>query len=144
MNNKLLIAGGSLAACLVIYACKKSFLERDPIGQISSVTLNNKAGVNGLLIAAYSMLDGTGINDWFISTANTSVWNAWAGSTASDEAHKGGGFGSQAERSELENKKYTAQNSILHDRWRLYYGAIQRCNEAIRGLDKVPDGEFTA
>ncbi len=143
VKNKILIVTAFLATGLLFYACKKSFLERAPIGQISTVTLDNKAGVNGLLIGAYSMLDGTGINDWFISTANTSVWNAWAGSAASDEAHKGGGFGSQAERSDLENKKYTAQNSILHDRWRLYYGAIQRCNEAIRGLDKVPDGEFT-
>ncbi len=144
INNKIWIAGACITACTVIYACKKSFLERTPIGQISTATLNNKAGVNGLLIGAYSMLDGTGINDWLVMTSNTSVWNSWAGSTASDEAHKGGGYGSQGERSELENKKYTAQNSILNDRWKLYYAAIQRCNEAIRGLDKVPEGEFTA
>jgi len=144
MKNKLFIICTFSVAGIVIYSCKKNFLERNPIGQISSVTLNNKAGVNGLLIGAYSMLDGTGINNWFISTANTSVWNAWAGSTASDDAHKGGGYGSQNERSELENKKYTAENSILHDRWRLYFGAIQRCNEALRGLDKLPAGELTA
>ncbi len=143
MKNKFLVIAGFSAACVVIYACKKSFLERDPIGQISTVTLNNKAGVNGLLIGAYAMLDGTGINDWLISTANTSVWNAWAGSVAADDAHKGGGFSSQGERAELENKKYTSQNSILHDRWRLYFGAVQRCNEVLRGLDNLPAGELT-
>jgi len=144
IRNKLFLYCGILGSGILVYACNKSFLERDPIGQISTVTLNTRAGVNGLLIGAYSMLDGTGINDWIISTANTSVWNAWAGSVASDDAHKGGGYGSQSERGELENKKYTAQNAILHDRWRLYYGAIQRCNEAIRGLDQLPEGEFTA
>lgn len=144
LKNKILIGLGTLAVCVTIYACKKSFLERDPIGQISTVTLNNKAGVNGLLIGAYSMLDGGGINDWMIDKHNTSVWNAWAGSVAADDAHKGGGFGSQNERAELEGKTYSAQNTILHDRWRFYYGAIQRCNEAIRGLDIVPAGEFTA
>ncbi|MEO6948771.1 MAG: RagB/SusD family nutrient uptake outer membrane protein [Ginsengibacter sp.] len=143
-NNKILKIAGSFILCfMVLYACKKSFLERPPIGQISSETLNNKAGVNGLLIGAYSMLDGEGINDWMIGTANTTVWMPWVGTVASDEAHKGGGFGSQGERAEVENYKYNSQNPILHDRWRFYYGAIQRTNEAIRGLDKVPEGEFT-
>jgi hypothetical protein len=143
-NNKLLKVAGSFIVCfLALYSCKKSFLERPPIGQISTETLNNKAGVNGLLIGAYSMLEGEGINDWLIQTSNTSVWNPWAGTVSSDEAHKGGGYGSQGERSDLENYKYTAENPILHDRWRFYYAAIQRCNEAIRGLDKVPEGQFT-
>ena len=140
--NKLIILG-FLAMFVTIYACKKSFLERAPIGQISEVTLNNKEGVNGLLIGAYSLLDGVGIDNWFINTANSSVWNAWAGSSAADDSHKGGGYGSQGERSELENKKYTAQNPVLHDRWRYYYGGIQRANEALRGLNKLPAGELT-
>ena len=140
-NNFLIF--GLLALLVTLYACKKSFLTRDPIGQISEVTLNNKAGVNGLLIGAYSLLDGSGIDNWFISSANSSVWNAWAGSSSTDDAHKGGGFGSQGERSELENKKYTAQNAVLHDRWRYFYGGIQRANEAIRALNKLPGGEVT-
>jgi len=141
--NKSLVIIGGVAICMVAYACKKSFLNREPIGQISGATLNNRAGVNGLLIGAYSMLDGTGINDWLIDAVNTSVWNAWAGSCAADDAHKGGGFGSQPERGELEGKYYTSENAILYQRWKHYYAAIQRCNEAIRALNTVPDGEFS-
>lgn len=143
IKNKLLVVGACAAVCVLIYACKKSFLDRPPIGQISDVSLNNKDGVNGLLIGAYSLLDGSGIDNWFINVDNTSVWNPWAGSITADDAHKGGGYGSQTERSELEGKTYTAQNPILHDRWRYYYGGAQRANEAIRVLDKVPAGEFT-
>ena len=143
-NNKLLIVSGSLIVCfLTLFACSKSFLDRPPIGLISSETLNNKAGVDGLLIGAYSMLDGEGINNWLISTSNTSVWCPWVGTVASDEAHKGGGYGSQGERSQLENYSYTATNPILQNRWQFYYAAIQRANEAIRGLDKVPAGDYT-
>jgi len=143
IKNKILITTGCLAASFAIYSCSKSFLERQPVGQINTLTLDNKAGVNGLLIGAYSMLDGEGINDWLINTSNTSVWNPWAGSVASDDAHKGGGYGNQGERGELENKSYTAQNVILGDRWKFAYAAVQRANEAIRGLNKVAAGQFT-
>ncbi|MGV8879609.1 MAG: RagB/SusD family nutrient uptake outer membrane protein [Sphingobacteriaceae bacterium] len=123
-----------------MYACKKDFLERPPIGQISEATLNNKTGVNGLLIGAYSLLDGSGANT---DDGNTSVWNAWLGDVGADDSRKGGGYGSQNERGEIENKKYNATNPILNDRWRAFYAGIQRANEVIRGLEKLPAGEVT-
>ena len=47
--------------CLVLlYACKKNYLEKPPLGSLSEITLANKAGVEGLLIGAYSLLDGVG------------------------------------------------------------------------------------
>lgn len=123
-----------------LYACKESFLERVPVGQISGETLKTKAGVNGLLIGAYSLLDGVGAG---YDDHNTSIWNAWLGDVGADDARKGGGYCCQTERGEIENKKYNATNAILNDRWRLYYAGVQRANEAIRGLDNLPDGEFT-
>jgi hypothetical protein len=144
IKNKIpILAVCSLALLTIIYSCGKSFLERPPSGALSTGNLNNKAGVNGLLIGAYAMLDGVGMEDWQVDGHNTSVWNAWAGSVAADEAHKGGGNGSQVERAQLENKTYTSNNDILGDRWRFYYAAVNRANEAIRGADNVPDGEMT-
>jgi hypothetical protein len=140
----------AMLSALVILAavsgCKKDFLERTPIGSISEATLNNKTGINGLLVGAYSLLDGVGNgntkdNIW---TGNTSPWSPWLGSVASDDSRKGGGYGSQTERQEIENYKYTSQNVILNDEWKNHYAGVQRANEVLRILKTVPEGEFTA
>lgn len=143
-NKKIILTSVGLAlTAMVILSCSKQFLERPPIGQISDIDLNNKAGVNGLLIGAYSLLDGSGLDDWLIDNHRTSIWNAWAGSVAADDAHKGGGNGSQPERGQLENRTYTANNDIIKDRWRFDYAGVQRANDVLRLLEKVPEGEFT-
>lgn len=139
--NKILIIAECMLLSVAIYSCGKEFLEKPPIGQITPLTLNNKAGVNGLLVGAYSVLDGTGVSG--VTTWNTSVWNPWTGSSAADDAHKGGGYGSQNERAELEGKTYTAQNSVLSDKWRVYYAGVQRANEVIRVLGNLEEGELT-
>lgn len=131
----------ALCLCLMVNACSEDFLERPPIGQISDVSLNNKAGVEGLLVGAYSLLDGVGVPG--VSDMHTGVWNAWLGSTASDDSRKGGGYGSQVERLEIENYTYTAFNDILAHTWRHYYGGIQRANEVLRTLARVDAGVFT-
>ncbi len=141
--NKILIAAGiALSSSVVLFSCGKDFLERPPVGAIVPEILQNKAGVNGLLIGAYSLLDGGGVSG--IDPWNTSsVWNSWAGSSSTDDAHKGGGYGSQNERAELEAKTYTAQNLVLVQRWRVYYAGVQRANEVIRVLNSLPEGEVT-
>ncbi|MGN6436620.1 MAG: RagB/SusD family nutrient uptake outer membrane protein [Agriterribacter sp.] len=131
----------SVVLVVALYACNKSFLERPPIGEINETSLNNKDGVNGLLIGAYALLDGAGING--IDNMRTSVWNAWLGSVASDDAKKGGNYTSQPDRAEVENYTYTPFNDILRDRWRLYYAGVQRANETIRLLDKLDPGVLT-
>lgn len=142
-KQKALTLAGCIMGLGIIYSCSKDFLEKPPVGSLDEITLQNKAGVNGLLIAGYALLDGAGLDDWLIQSANTSVWNAWAGSVASDDAHKGGGYVGQPERGELEGKKYTPQNDILNNRWRLYYAGVQRANDVIRVLSKVPESELT-
>ncbi len=61
----------------------------------------------------------------------------------SDDSRKGGGYGSQTERQEIENYKYTSQNPILNDEWKNNYAGIQRANEVLRLLAVVPEGQFT-
>ena len=143
--KRLIYTLALMASCgvvsIVLYSCAEEYLERPPIGQISGITLDNKAGVNGILIGAYSLLDGSGVNG--VSSWNTSPWNAWLGSVGADDAHKGGGFGSQNERAEVENYTYTSVNPIFNDQWMLDYAGIQRANEALRALDNLPAGELT-
>ena len=52
--TKILLAS---LVVIVIYACKKSFLDVTPVGSLDEITLANEKGVNKLLIAAYAMLD---------------------------------------------------------------------------------------
>lgn len=129
------------AIALVISACSKDFLEREPIGPISENILANKDGVNGLLVGAYSLLDGVGSNQG--NTQDLGVNNTYVSNVAADEAHKGGGYCCQTNRSELENYTYTSSNSILLEKWRLYYAGIQRANDVLRLLQKLPEGELS-
>ncbi len=129
------------AVMLMGTACKKGFLERTPIGSFSETTLLTKEGVNGLLVGAYSLLDGVGSNQG--NTQDLGIHNSYVSNAASDEAHKGGGYGSQTNRSELENYSYTSSNSILLDKWRLYYAGVQRSNDVLRILAKLPEGELS-
>ena len=78
-----------------------------------------------------------------IWTGNTSPWSPWLGCVGSDDSRKGGGYGSQTERQEIENYKYTSQNPILNDEWKNNYAGIQRANEVLRLLAVVPEGQFT-
>src|SRR5690349_17353253 len=128
-KNRILLAAGLGLGAFTIFSCTKEFLNRPPVGAISNADLANKTGVEGMLVATYSMLDGTGINDWFIDPYATTVWNPWIGSVAADEAHKGGGAGSQVERAQLENKTYTPSCDMLFDKWKVLYAAVQRANE---------------
>src|SRR5690606_7893032 len=131
----------ALCLCLMVNACSEDFLERPPIGQISDVSLNNKAGVEGLLVGAYSLLDGVGVPG--VSDMHTGVWNAWLGSTASDDSRKGGGSGFQVERLEIENNTYTAFNDILANTCGTNTGGIHGAIKELRPLPRVDGGGFT-
>src|SRR6187399_1902327 len=86
----------SLVGFLVVYACSKSFTDIGyPVGTINPQTLGNKLGVRGLLIGAYSMLDGIGgaggsQGPWANAGSN------WVyGSVCADDSHKGSDPGDQ-------------------------------------------------
>lgn len=136
-KNKVLLAAGLSLTGLTILSCSKDFLERPPYGAISDADLANRTGVEGLLVGAYSMLDGSGYNDWLIDAHNTTVWNTWFGSVGADDAHKGSISGAQTYRAQIENKTYTPSNEAFYQKWKFLYGAIGRTNETIRMLAKT-------
>ena len=53
--NKLLIPGG-LAVLALLFACGKNFLSKPPLGVLSPGIVATNAGVQGILIGAYSDL----------------------------------------------------------------------------------------
>ena len=58
-HYKIFIPAG-LGLLLLVYACSKSFTEVKPTGSLDPNVLANSFGVRGILIGAYSMLDGIG------------------------------------------------------------------------------------
>ncbi|HAL82815.1 MAG TPA: RagB/SusD family nutrient uptake outer membrane protein [Mucilaginibacter sp.] len=133
---------GSLIFLTLTYSCKK-FLDIQPVGSLSNAVLANKAGVDGLLIGAYSMLDG-----W----TNTSKFSSWDGSIdnwtfggiGSDDAYKGSNTTDQPPASPIENHSVDASNEYLEGKWEIVYNSIQRANDVIRELPLVKDGSVSA
>jgi hypothetical protein len=116
--------------------CKKSFLEVTPLGLLTETTLATKAGVNGLLIGAYSLLDGSpGGSDMAQSISN---WQF--GGVASDDAHKGSEYGDQTDLEFIENYSALPTNSYFASKWKALYDGAQRSNDVLRTLALVKAG----
>jgi len=139
LQNKFIISG-VLILLTVMVGCTKNYLEKEPLGPISENTLATKSGVNGLLIGAYSLLDGEGspgsnegsaVSDW--------IW----GGVASDDAHKGSEYGDITSIELIESYKTDPTNIYLPIKWGALYAGIQRANDVLRELAKVTDGSIT-
>ena len=110
-----------------VNACNQEFLEVNPNGGLDANVLATETGVNGLLIGAYAMLDGTsGSFGWEAAASN------WVyGSIRGGEANKGTDSGDQPDINPIMNYTETASNPYLNVRWRSLYESIARCNEVI-------------
>jgi hypothetical protein len=136
LKMKFLVTG-ALASMVLLYACKKSFLERAPLGTLDETTLANNAGVQGLLIGAYSTLNGFGnAGGGFYSSATN--WSF--GGVASDDAYKGSDAGDQGnELNPFETYTVTASNNPVGGKWAASYDGITRCNDVLRIMAKATD-----
>ncbi len=132
---KILLVGITTSLVL-FYACSKNFLEKSPLGSLDQTTLANKAGVEGVLIGAYSMLDGYGGagGGWQSAGSN------WVyGGVASDDAYKGSDPGDQADIVPIETYTPTASNGYFNQKWQAVYDAVQRCNDVLRLMATATD-----
>ncbi len=141
----------SILACMfivittiTIYSCHKD-LDKLPSGSLTPSVLANKAGVDGLLIGAYSMLDGwNNTNSQFTSPYGTGLDNPSFGGYASDDAYKGSNTTDQApDAPSIENHSVTSSIGYLEQKWQADYNGIQRANDAIREVSLVKDGSVT-
>jgi hypothetical protein len=155
MKNKKfkLIITLFMACVFLAYACKKSFLNVPSYGTLSQSTLATKAGVEGLLIGAYSMLDGTGAigtpgGTPGLTDPTGGIWEVSAdnwiyGSVAGGDDHKGSDPGDQPDIVPIQNYSENASNLFFNDKWLNLYAAIQRCNDVLRTMAQVTDGTMT-
>ncbi|HEY5464867.1 MAG TPA: RagB/SusD family nutrient uptake outer membrane protein [Hanamia sp.] len=138
---KYIALAASLATITLIYSCKK-FLDKAPVGSLSASTLANKAGVDGLLIGAYSMLDG-------MTSAGGTGWESgvdnWTyGGIASDDAYKGSNTTDQGTAAPLENHSVDPSNEYLSEKWSAWYACVARANNTIQEVPLVKDGSLSA
>jgi len=127
---KILSAITIILIFVMTNACKESFLEITPNGALDESVLGTYDGVDGLLIGAYSMLDG-------MSDQGTGGWEAassgWVyGSIRGMEANKGTDSGDQPDINPIQRYEETSTNPYLNAKWRSIYEAVSRCNSTIR------------
>ncbi|HEV7622319.1 MAG TPA: RagB/SusD family nutrient uptake outer membrane protein [Flavisolibacter sp.] len=139
IQNKLLLPAFFILL-VVGYACQKSFLDKPPLGSLSLSSVSNKAGVQTLLIGAYSMLDGEiGIdNQGFDYGSAGSNWVY--GSIVADDSYKGSTPTDQPNAVLLESWSLSsATTAYLNQKWKMLYNGIQRSNEVLRVLPNAAD-----
>jgi len=130
-------------ACLLlgIMACSDSFTELPAVGALSEEALANPAGVDLLLIGAYSVLDGetntrTG-NQFAVEGGN------WWMDVITDEAHKGSTDSDQPDIYALEVYNWNTGNSFFLGKWEALFGGINRANSVISLISTIEDVDLT-
>ena len=135
MKIKALLPAGLVLIAGAV-ACGKNFLDKPPIGTLTPAVMASKDGVNGLLIGAYSLLDGEGsAGDGFASGASNWLW----GGVAGDDAYKGSDPSDVADGVGIENWTIAPTNGALTSKWVVYYDGAQRSNDVLRTLKLATD-----
>ncbi len=139
MKNNIKILGIAVLITGAMFACKDSFLDGPAQGVLDQSTLANASGVEGNLIATYSLLDGY---------ANFGGWGAagsnWIfGSVSSDDAYKGSETGDQQPSTDVEMYQWSTAGAdgYLNDKWRVVYEGINRANASIKLLRDVVEAD---
>ncbi len=125
-------------------SCQDDFLNVQPLGALSIDQLQNKQGVNLLLVGAYSLMDG-------VQNNVGSAWPDWTGSgdnwiygeVAADNAYKGSDSNDQPEIGLIE--AYSGNSNLIHFRgkWRAVYDGVARTNDVMQAIDKAADMSAT-
>jgi starch-binding outer membrane protein, SusD/RagB family len=136
--NKIILS--ALFISLFTTACQDDFLNVKPLGVLDQSSLQNKIGVNLLLIGAYSMLDGVQTNvgspfsDWQGSADN------WVyGEVTADNAVKGSDANDQPEIALIESFNTTPALIHFRGKWRAVYDGAARSNDVLQAIDKAAD-----
>ena len=124
----------TIATSLIIAESCEDQLNVLPQGAVAFEGLTSEDAVTGLIVSAYSAIDGwfgwgvaapwgTGVSNW--------IW----GDISSGDAAKGGGFGDQGEINLIEQYKWSGSGiPHINDKWIALYEGIARSNDAINGI----------
>ncbi|KAB7731364.1 RagB/SusD family nutrient uptake outer membrane protein [Rudanella paleaurantiibacter] len=129
-NKKLFILGAATTLSLATVSCKDTFLEVPVTGQLAQAQLSSKAGIEGSLIGAYSILNGRG--DRLASFSN---W-VWGGIRGGD-ANKGTDPGDFSSINPIQRFE-TISTGEVAGTWQRKYEGIARCNTTLNLLKNAP------
>jgi len=132
---KFIFVMATIAGFVLMNSCKDSFLKITPNGSLDGSVLATNEGVDGLLIGAYSLLDG--VTSSFGWQSATSGWVY--GSIRGLEANKGTDSGDQPDINPIQTFSETATNPYLNVKWRAIYEGISRCNATIVTANEALD-----
>ena len=123
----------------VIVSCYKSKLNQPALGVLSAADIANQKGVDGLLIGAYSLLDGVAVpgNPGNVYGAGTSNWIF--GSICGSEAYKGSTGSDQLEITDIGNFSAGATNDYFEQKWQAVYEGVQRANTVLIIMRQAKD-----
>jgi hypothetical protein len=124
-------------AVTVILSCYKSKLNQPAPALLTAEELSNKKGVEGLLIGAYSMLDGVAVPGGGGYPSSGSNWIY--GSICGSEAYKGSIGGDQQEIEDIGNFAATTTNDYFPPKWGAVYEGVQRANTVLRIMRLAKD-----
>ncbi|HEX5169710.1 MAG TPA: RagB/SusD family nutrient uptake outer membrane protein [Cyclobacteriaceae bacterium] len=113
-------------------SCSDSFLEVNPTGSITETQLASQKGLEGMLIGAYSMLQGRGGfgGDGFYAGSSNWLW----GSILGGDANKGTNSGDQSQVNEIQAFSPQPTNGSVQLKYQATYEGIARVNALFRVL----------
>jgi len=114
-----------LLGVFLVTACKDEFLEVAPTGSLGETELSSKAGLEGSLIAAYSVLLGRG---GFYSDVSNWFW----GSVLGGDANKGTNAGDQSQVNEIQTYSVQTTNGSVLEKYRAAYEGVARANAVLK------------
>lgn len=131
-----------LGLSLTLFAsCGKSFLERDPQGELPEYQIINAKGIEASLIGAYGILNGNVNGTWGNYSSAPSQW--LFGEVAADNAHKGSEATDQPNMNLIEFHTPNSSNDNLSQMWEVYYEGVSRANNTLRILKQDQAGDKT-
>src|SRR6478609_1427752 len=136
-RNIIIIFSMVFTASLIIVACGKDFLDKPPLGTLTPAIVANEKGVQGILIGAYSMLDGNGAAGDGNYGSAASNWGY--GGVAGDDAYKGSDPSDVSDFAPFEDWTVTPTNGALPQKWAACYAGIQRSNDVIKTMALATD-----
>lgn len=131
------IAGFTALTIIGLNSCKKKFLEPQPYGRYAPELIQNKKGIEGLLVGTYGLIDGSntpGASGWM-----TGVTNWVYADVVSDDAYKGTDAGDQPQMTEIELWSSQAANTYFYYKWISVYDGVARANDVIKAVAQIAE-----
>ena len=125
MKKIKLIILSLLVVLISVTACKDEFLDVPATGSLGTAELSSLAGLEGALVASYSMLLG---RNGFYSDASNWFW----GSVLGGDANKGTNAGDQSQVNEIQTYSAQTTNASVLQIYATLYEGVARCNAVLK------------